>query len=503
MPVFKLKKDTMMRLEKEFQRFQKARKIIHENIINYLTDYRQFNGNTQDRKEFLEREYLPRSPDLNSLLFSDEKNFLWHVEDIVILTGLSQPSISRILSKMKKSSEWFSKLLPLQVEAKSSNNNLIYAYREKIFDLIIDYQEEKCLERFITPRRGEARQKTEAEEILRYWDYLKKYSLWQPDNDRAVINEELNEVPDIPPMRLKDILMLIFRKMFTAKDFTISTIIFAVCFEIARRVCFFIPVFAVVSSLIFAASVLFLKFRRGPAALISQTGSIAMLSMILWGLALFSDGVVYSPSGAMLTLNDDHLITLVPELEIGGRITFVINSDSYDDFKEIFYKTSDTETRLADEKFKSTGFNDFHYPVLGIEPETQHGTLNIELKYKDTKNKEHGAFKFSFDMEKTRFEASKEFIFNRTRWLIVKNSQIIFDINGFDYADDVVDTVVYGFNTENPDKKIQINPLNSRILINIPPSIKFKYASAYLVFKDGTKSEIKKDSGNEKTHRYY
>ena len=52
-----------------------------------------------------------------------------------------------------------------------------------------------------------------------------------------------------------------------------------------------------------------------------------MLSMILWGLGLFSDGVIYTPSGAMLALNDDHSITLVPELERSGRITFAINSD--------------------------------------------------------------------------------------------------------------------------------------------------------------------------------
>ena len=482
MPVFKLKKDTMLRLEKEFERFQKARKIIHENIINYLTDYRQFNGKPQDRKEFLERDYLPRTPDLNSLLFSDEENFLWNVEDIVILTGLSQPSISRILSKMKKSSKWFSKLLPLQVEAKSSNNNLVYAYHEEIFDLIIDYQEAKCLERFITPRRGEGH---DAKEILRYWNYLKIKNC----GAIAVINEELNEVPDIPPMRLKDILKLMFRKMFTAKNFTVSTIIFAICFELARRFYFFIPVFAGVSSLIFAVSVLLLKFRRGSASLISDAGAVAMLLMMLWGLGLFSDGVIYTPSGAMLTLNDDHSIILVPELERGRRITLTINSDFYDDFKEIYYRTSYSE------KFKSTGFNDFHYPVLlvEIESEAQHGILNIELKYKDTKSKEHGPFKFSFDMEKTRFEASKEFIFNRTQWLIIKNSQIIFNINVFNYADDVVDAVVYGFNTENPDKKIKITPQDSQISIDIPSSIEnFEYVSAYLVFKDGTKSETKK-----------
>ena len=96
-------------------------------------------------------------------------------------------------------------------------------------------------------------------------------------------------------------------------------------------------------------------------------------------------------------------------------------------------------------------------------------------------------------MERTRFEASKEFIFNRTQWLIIKNSQIIFSINAFNYADDVVDAVFYGFNTENPDKKIKITPQDSQTLIDIPSSIEnFEYVSAYLVFKDGTKSEIKK-----------
>ena len=488
MPVFKLKKDTMLRLEKEFARFQNARKIIHSNIINYLADYRNFNGTPQDRKEFLEREYLPRTPNLNSLLFDDEKNFLWHVEDIVIITGLSQPSVSRILSKMQTSPLWFSKILPLQVEVKSANNNLIYAYHEEIFDLIIDYQETKCLERFITPRRGQA---PDAGELMRYWEYLK---LKNESNELAIINEndsaELNEVPEIPPMKVGDILMLMFRKIFTAKNITISTLVFILCFEIVRRFNFFVPVVAAASGLIFVASVLLLKFRRGRASLISEVGSVAMLSMVIWGLSIFSDGTIYTPSGAALTLNDDHLITLVPNLEEGRRVIFEINSDFYDDLKEIYYRTSPKE------KFKLTGFNHIHYPVLFIEPKTQHGILNIELKYKDTKNKEHGPFKFSFDMDKARFEASKNFIFEQTHWLIVReawgNPSVVISINSWDYADDsVVSSVVYGINTETPDHEIKITPERSRIEIDISSVKNFNFVSAYLTFKDGTKSEIK------------
>ena len=484
MPVFKLRKDTIARLEKEFLRFHQARKIIHENIVNYVADYRQFKGTPRDRKEFLEREYFPRTPDLNSLIFDDEKNFLWHVEDIVILTGLSQPSISRILTKMQRSPSWFPRLLPLQIEVKSANNNSIYAYREEIFDLIIDYQEEKCLERFIAPRRGKI---PDAQEILRYWEYLK---IKNENDEFAIISEkeELNEVPDIPVMRVRDILMLMFKKIFTAKNLTISTAIFAVCFEAARRFNFLIPVFAGFSILIFVASVLLLKFRHGKASLISEVGAIAMLSFFIWGLGIFSDGVIYMPSGMALTLNDDHAITLVPQLEEGRRVTFEILSDFYDDMKEIYYRTS------AKEKFKLTGFNHVHYPVLFIEPETQHGTLNIELKYKDTKNKEHGPFKFSFDMDKTRFEASKEFIFSQTHWLIVREAWgkigVIINIDTWDYTDDVVSSVVYGINKETPDKEIKITPERSRVELDISKIKNFEYISAYLVFKDGTRSKI-------------
>lgn len=484
-PAFKLKKDTIKRLEKEFKRFQNARKIVHENIINYAADYRQFNGTPQDRREFLEREYLPRDPNLNSLFFDENENILWYVEDIVIVTGLSQPSVSRILSKMEKSQKWLPNLLAVQVDVKSKNNNLIHAYYEEIFDLIIDYQEAKYLERFINPRRG-AKNEFDGKEILRYWEYLKIKN----QNEKFSIN---NEVPDekdekIPAMKIKDILILIFRKIFTPKNLTVSGLIFAVCFEFVRRFNFLMPVSAVVSGIIFAGSVLLLKLKIFRASLISDVGAAALLSMILWAVSFFSDGIIYTPSGAALILEKNHSITLAPELGRGHKVNFRINSDFYDDIKEIFYRI------LPEEEFISTGFNDFHYPLLFIEPETQHGLLNIELKYKDTKNKQHGPFKFSFDMDKERFEASKKFIFEQTEWLSVKKLfgklNIIIDINGASYADDdVVEAVVYGINSENPDRKIKITPENSRIEIDISSVKNFEYVSAYLIFKDGTKSK--------------
>ncbi len=231
-------------MKKAFDKFENARKIIHENIINYVADYRQFNGTSQDRKEFLEDEYRNRTPNLNSLIFAEDENLLWNVDDIVILTGLSQPSISRIFSVMEKSDGWCAKILPLKVKTKSANNNLIYAYREEIFDLIIDYQEAKFLERFTKPRRGTP---PDAKEIMRYWEYLKTSS----QNDFE--HEQLTpvEFPEIPSMKSQDIFMLICRKLFNAKILTSSSIFFAISFEFARRWNFFIMFFTLVSILIF------------------------------------------------------------------------------------------------------------------------------------------------------------------------------------------------------------------------------------------------------------
>ena len=404
MPSFKISKRTMNLMKKEFDRFQNARKKIRENIINYVADYRQFNGDSKDRKEFLEEEYRTRTPNLNSLIFDEDKKILWHVEDIVIVTGLSQSSISRILSKMELADSWCAKILPLKIQTKSANNVPIFAYSEEIFDLIIDYQEARCLERFFKPRRGNP---TDIKELKCYWEYLKISS--QIENENLALNEnneeEINALPDLPPMKFNDVLMLIFRKSFTAKILTVSPVIFAITFELARRWNILIYFFAVISILIFILSAVFLRMRKFRASTLSDVGAVAMLAAIFWGLGLFSEGIIFTPSGMALSLkNDDHQINIVPQ-NLSRRkvkITFAITSDFYDDIKEIYYRTN------PNEPFKLTGFNDFNYPLLFIEPETQHGALNIELKYKDTQDKEHGPFKFSFDMDELRLKFEAE-----------------------------------------------------------------------------------------------
>lgn len=480
MPTFKLNRETILRMRKAFYRFENARKIIHENIVNYIADYRQFNGTSQDRKDFLEDEYRNQIPNLNSLIFGEDEKFLWNVDDIVILTGLSQPSISRIFSAMEKSDGWCAKIIPLRVETKSANNNLIYAYREEIFDLIIDYQEAKFLERFIKPRRGTP---PDENEIMRYWEYLK--SSLQNDFEHEQITP--SEFPEIPSMRNKDIFMLIFRKLFGAKILTLSSIFFAVTFELSRRWNFFIMFFTFISFLIFMISFFMLKMRKGRASFISDVGAVAMLSMIFLGTGAFSDGIIFTPSGMALSINDkDNQIWLEESIHDGHIITFMLTSDSYGDIKEVYYRTN------SEEDFISTGDNGSNYPNLEFKPKTQNGKINLEIKYKDTKNKEHGVFKFPYDMDKLRFDLSKNFLLNEsTSWFSVRkylNEYIVYVHIGNEIADEVVESVFLGINKQSPDKEIKIDYRKPKL------ELRFKnvqYVSSYLKFRDGTTSDTR------------
>ena len=101
MPSFRLSKDTMKRLQAKFDEFIQARKLVHENIVNYVADYRSFDGDKQDRREFLEREYIPLAPQMSHLIFDDKQNVLWHVQDIAIIMGRDNTAITKLFSRME------------------------------------------------------------------------------------------------------------------------------------------------------------------------------------------------------------------------------------------------------------------------------------------------------------------------------------------------------------------------------------------------------------------
>ncbi len=212
-----------------------------------------------------------------------------------------------------------------------------------------------------------------------------------------------------------------------------------------------------------------------------------MLSMIFLGIGAFSDGIIFTPSGMALPLNNkEHKIWLEENINDGHIISFMLMSDFYDDIKEVYYRTN------SNKKFQSTGFNSSNYPNLEFKPKTQNGKINLEIKYKDTKNKEHGIFKFSYDMDKLRFDLSKDFLLNgSSSWFSVKkylNEYIVYIYINNDYADEIVESVFLGINKQTPDKEIKIDYTNPELELRFKD---VKFVSSYLKFKDGTISETR------------
>lgn len=110
---------------------------------------------------------------------------------------------------MECSEGWCSRLLALRHTDKASNGLTIHSYSREIFDLIVDRYEEEYLQRFASPRHGEPK---DIDEIRRFWHYLKQSAEAGRMN---IASLEEHELPDIPAMGWKDILSLIWCKIFT------------------------------------------------------------------------------------------------------------------------------------------------------------------------------------------------------------------------------------------------------------------------------------------------
>ena len=480
MASFGLTKNTMLRLQAKFQEFQQARQTIRANIQAYIDDYQKFTGKPSDRQNTLEKEYLPRSPQMGWLIFKDgsRENILWQENDIAALIGRSQASISRVLQRMARSPVWCSRLLALSEETKSANNVPITAYHEEIFDLILDKYEEEYLQKFIKPRRGTPQN---SEAVLRFWQYLKDSA--QIDEIQTGFQENFSVIR-FQKLGARDISSLVFSKILTRKTGLLFTVMFALSFELARRWPGAMPVIFAVSLWILSACAVLLHLRKFRAGLLADVGAVAALMSVFWGLGLLSGGRVYTPAGGTLTLKEEHVLSLEPELNTGHKLAFRVVCDSYGELKEIFYRTD------SKQEYISTGFNGYNYPDLLIEPETQDDRINLDVKYTDKDGQEHGPFGFSYDTEKLRFNLSKKAIL-RGKWLYVSRiagtASVNIYINNRE-ADDVADSVVYGINTDKPDISRRVRPGSSVIAKMRNNSLDF--VSAYLVFADGTSSDI-------------
>lgn len=483
----------MKLIRAKFEEFHREREKLHELMADYIADYRQFQGMPDDRKEYLEKRYTRRSATVNCLLCGEEGDIYWHIQDISILLGRNPSSISRIIVEMERADVWCSRLLILRKETKSANGNKIYVYRSEIFDLIFDCYEEKYLLRFSEPRQGNKDKAPDINEVRRFWQYLKDSA--QIQKEHIGLQEEQTEMPDLPPLRWKDILSLIWNKVFTFKTGTLASVAIAVCYQAARWWPDMAPWFIVVSGLTLAACVAFLHLRRAAVSSLSSLGAVAMLFSMLWGANLYSTtGSFNAVNGTVLPSQaneqtGEHILTLVPELDEGPKVNFRVNSDFYDNLKEVFYRIS------PETEYHSTGFNDIQYPNLLIDPGQKQGPITLDVKYVDTEGKEHGPWTYSFDITKERFELSKNFFLHQMgSWMKVyyMTDPVVIELD-FDskYADNVVKSVALAINKDTPEAMIPIEkgkPVKGELV----PAKDIEYIMTYLVFADGTSSDIRR-----------
>ena len=155
----------------------------------------------------------------------------------------------------------------------------------------------------------------------------------------------------------------------------------------------------------------------------------------------------------------------------------------------MFYRIS------PETEYHSTGFNDIHYPNLLIESEQKQGPISLDVKYIDTEGNEHGPWTYAFDITKERFELSKDFILHQmgswiTVYYMIDPVVIKLDFDS-EYADNVVKSVALGINNNTPDAMIPIKkgePIEGALL----PAKDIQYIMTYLIFNDGTSSDIRR-----------
>ena len=507
MAVFNLTDDEIARLRAKFEEFQRDRKRLHEILINYTADYRQFSGNNSERQEYLREKYTPQAPKLSHLIFGDDNEIYWSVADISIVMGRNRSSITRTLANIKKEDGWYSRLLNLRKSAKINNGLSIFVYHQDIFNLIIDHYEEEYLLRFSQPRHGSPDSATDINEVRRFWNYLKVQAELQ--NKIKDENFAQQELPDLPPMNWKDILNLMWHKLLDVRLGMLLSILFIASFELVKRWPDVLPFIITASTLIFISCFILIKFRAKNPNFLAASGAGAFLFALVWGIGIFSsDGTIRTPAGVTLTFREpESKISLEPVLYgDNGQINFHIISD-LKNAKEFLYRIS------PDINYKSTGFypqNNKSEQDMPLSPQLTiintklAGIICLDIKYIDKNDKEHEPLTFSFNLDDERFKLRKKFILNQTApWVntyrLERLNTTFFMTAPIFYssaADETVKALVYGLNTDQPDITLtqkSIRALEEPFQILMTENNNIKYVTSYILFNDGTSSDIRRD----------
>lgn len=129
---------------------------------------------------------------------------------------------------------------------------------------------------------------------------------------------------------------------------------------------------------------------------------------------------------------------------------------------------------------------------FNIIPEITRNEITLEIKYTDKDGKNHGPYKFDFNVAEERFKSGKYSVMNYTDdvFLLMPEREITII---YAFVNDTVKAVHYGVNTEKPDRVYvpETGGKNDGDDVCIVGRVKgAEFVSLYTEFTDGTSTDI-------------
>ena len=166
-------------MEKRCRWLMKTRKILELRLAFYVRSYDKVDsedplGRREAMGELLNDDPTLRIPALSGLV-SRGPVALWNQFDIALVMDRNQSNISRTLRDVKNGGKYPDTWKRRLAECTHEADGKTAGYDERVFDLLLDCQEEDYLLRFLKPRRGlEPRSREEEERIRRFWEEEKR-----------------------------------------------------------------------------------------------------------------------------------------------------------------------------------------------------------------------------------------------------------------------------------------------------------------------------------------
>jgi hypothetical protein len=486
----------MKRLTAQFKVFLSDREKIHTLLGDYVADYRSFRGTALARQEYLREKYATRAPNLTHLVSGADGELYWGTADIAILLGRDATTITRMMRKIETLDGWRSRLYELRQASKSG----VYVYKKEIFDLIVDFYEEEYLQRFVAPRRGDAANKEERAEIYRFWNMLK----WRAQSDREGLlfsrdgaADGPEDLPELPPLTLKEILRLISAKIFNVKMGAFFTVLFAFCYELSRRWNFFYLWVPVVFAAVFAACVFGIWRGKFNPDRLANVGAGSLLFCFLWLVGVMAnDGVIHTPKGPMGTSSEKKIVIDPYVFSHNEGISFTIGIEDIREVKEIFYRVEpQAEYRSTGSMPQTNPATGLPYPNLSIRGDKKQGDMKIHVKYTDSKGAEQGPYVFTFDLDQLFLDATKKALSGdilgpKVAWFHADRERNLARIRLNPYSFNEIaragiEKLLYGVNRETPNAEWPLGDMR------ITTEGKLQYISGQIIFKDGSSTDVR------------